>query len=247
MLGIGAFSYPGSASIQKYTDAGFYINILPKYVSAWSTQVSTGKIHCALFCSPSDALCFLHPWERTMDRVCRVGWRRKHHTFLPRGETAVNVTRCDDVLNDRTPQRCHSVTSWPKSTTWWSSLRSWSEMSCTAPCGTLPWWSPTLEMCWERAGRTIFPGLGTLMRLVCVWCYAVWHSGFEWSYLLCLLHPQSTYYMEGDTGHTVFQTQFGKIAVNICYGRHHPLNWFMYSLNGAEIIFNPSATVGALR
>ncbi|KAM7018063.1 beta-ureidopropionase [Tautogolabrus adspersus] len=57
---------------------------------------------------------------------------------------------------------------------------------------------------------------------------------------------ESTYYMEGDTGHSVFQTQFGKIAVNICYGRHHPLNWFMYSMNGAEIIFNPSATVGAL-
>ncbi|XP_008333930.1 beta-ureidopropionase [Cynoglossus semilaevis] len=57
---------------------------------------------------------------------------------------------------------------------------------------------------------------------------------------------ESTYYMEGDTGHTVFQTVFGKIAVNICYGRHHPLNWFMYSINGAEIIFNPSATVGAL-
>lgn len=63
----------------------------------------------------------------------------------------------------------------------------------------------------------------------------------------CFLTCQSTYYMEGDTGHTVFQTQFGKIAVNICYGRHHPLNWFMYSMNGAEIIFNPSATVGALR
>uniref|UniRef100_A0A4W5QZ13 Beta-ureidopropionase n=1 Tax=Hucho hucho TaxID=62062 RepID=A0A4W5QZ13_9TELE len=57
---------------------------------------------------------------------------------------------------------------------------------------------------------------------------------------------ESTYYMEGDTGHRVFQTQFGKIAVNICYGRHHPLNWFMYSMNGAEIIFNPSATVGGL-
>ncbi|XP_059910740.1 beta-ureidopropionase [Gadus macrocephalus] len=57
---------------------------------------------------------------------------------------------------------------------------------------------------------------------------------------------ESTYYMEGNTGHKVFQTQFGKIAVNICYGRHHPLNWLMYSMNGAEIIFNPSATVGAL-
>lgn len=35
--------------------------------------------------------------------------------------------------------------------------------------------------------------------------------------------------------------------MNICYGRHHPQNWMMFALNGAEIIFNPSATVGKLR
>ncbi|KAK7088541.1 beta-ureidopropionase-like [Littorina saxatilis] len=57
---------------------------------------------------------------------------------------------------------------------------------------------------------------------------------------------ESTYYMEGDTGHRVFQTQFGKIGINICYGRHHPLNWTMYGVNGAEIVFNPSATVATL-
>jgi len=57
---------------------------------------------------------------------------------------------------------------------------------------------------------------------------------------------ESTYYMESDLGHPVFETQFGKIAVNICYGRHIPLNWLMFGLNGAEIVFNPSATVGAL-
>ncbi|CAD7013236.1 unnamed protein product [Ceratitis capitata] len=57
---------------------------------------------------------------------------------------------------------------------------------------------------------------------------------------------ESTYYMEGNTGHPVFETEFGKIAVNICYGRHHPQNWMMFGLNGAEIVFNPSATVGAL-
>jgi len=57
---------------------------------------------------------------------------------------------------------------------------------------------------------------------------------------------ESTYYMEGNTGHQVFETAFGKIAVNICYGRHHPLNWLGYGLNGAEIVFNPSATVGGL-
>lgn len=52
--------------------------------------------------------------------------------------------------------------------------------------------------------------------------------------------------MEGNTGHPVFETVFGKIAVNICYGRHHPLNWMAFGLNGAEIVFNPSATVGTL-
>lgn len=57
---------------------------------------------------------------------------------------------------------------------------------------------------------------------------------------------ESTYYMEGNLGHPVFETQFGKIAINICYGRHHPQNWMMYGINGAEIVFNPSATVGGL-
>jgi beta-ureidopropionase len=57
---------------------------------------------------------------------------------------------------------------------------------------------------------------------------------------------ESTYYMEGEDGHPVFATEFGKVAINICYGRHHPLNWLMFGINGAEIVFNPSATVGAL-
>ena len=47
---------------------------------------------------------------------------------------------------------------------------------------------------------------------------------------------QSTYYMESTLGHPVFETQWGKIAINICYGRHHPQNWMMYGVNGAEIV-----------
>lgn len=57
---------------------------------------------------------------------------------------------------------------------------------------------------------------------------------------------ESTYYMESELGHPVFETEFGKIAINICYGRHHPLNWLMYKINGAEIVFNPSATIDTL-
>src|SRR5690242_17085506 len=54
---------------------------------------------------------------------------------------------------------------------------------------------------------------------------------------------ESTYYMEGETGNPVFKTDFGMIGINICYGRHHPLHWMALGLNGAEIVFNPAATV----
>jgi beta-ureidopropionase len=54
---------------------------------------------------------------------------------------------------------------------------------------------------------------------------------------------ESNYYMEGNTGHPVFETKFGRIAINICYGRHHPQNWMMFGLNGADIVFNPSAEI----
>lgn len=44
-----------------------------------------------------------------------------------------------------------------------------------------------------------------------------------------------------------FQTEYGRIGINICFGRHHPQNWMMLGLNGAEIVYNPSATVGHVR
>lgn len=57
---------------------------------------------------------------------------------------------------------------------------------------------------------------------------------------------ESTYYFEGNTGHPVFETKYGRIAINICYGRHHPQNWLMFGINRAEMVFNPSATVAGL-
>lgn len=56
-------------------------------------------------------------------------------------------------------------------------------------------------------------------------------------------HNESTYYTQGNLGHPVFETEFGRIAINICYGRHHPQHWMMFGINGAEIVFNPAATV----
>ncbi len=54
------------------------------------------------------------------------------------------------------------------------------------------------------------------------------------------------FFKPGDGGYPVFQTQFGKVGVYICYDRHFPEGARALGLNGAEIVFNPSATVAGL-
>ncbi|MGH8033594.1 MAG: nitrilase-related carbon-nitrogen hydrolase, partial [Lysobacterales bacterium] len=43
-----------------------------------------------------------------------------------------------------------------------------------------------------------------------------------------------------------FQTKFARVGVYICYDRHFPEGARILGLNGAEIVFNPSATVAGL-
>lgn len=50
------------------------------------------------------------------------------------------------------------------------------------------------------------------------------------------------YFRPGNLGYPVFDTAVGRVAVNICYDRHFPEGWRALGLNGAEIVFNPSAT-----
>ena len=54
------------------------------------------------------------------------------------------------------------------------------------------------------------------------------------------------YFTPGDTGYPVFQTRYARIGVYICYDRHFPEGARILGLNGAEIVFNPSATVAGL-
>jgi beta-ureidopropionase len=54
------------------------------------------------------------------------------------------------------------------------------------------------------------------------------------------------YFRPGNTGYPVFQTAAGRIGVYICYDRHFPEGARILGLNGAEIVFNPSATVAGL-
>jgi N-carbamoylputrescine amidase len=54
------------------------------------------------------------------------------------------------------------------------------------------------------------------------------------------------YFKPGDLGYPVFKTQFADIGVYICYDRHFPEGARALGLNGAEIVFNPSATVAGL-
>ena len=54
------------------------------------------------------------------------------------------------------------------------------------------------------------------------------------------------YFKPGNSGYPVFTTRIGKVGVYICYDRHFPEGARALALNGAEIVFNPSATTAGL-
>jgi len=54
------------------------------------------------------------------------------------------------------------------------------------------------------------------------------------------------YFKPGNLGYPVFDTAYGKVGTYICYERHFPEGARILGLNGAEIVFNPSATIASL-
>ncbi len=54
------------------------------------------------------------------------------------------------------------------------------------------------------------------------------------------------YFRPGNLGDPVFDTAYAKVGVYICYDRHFPEGARELGLAGAEIVFNPSATVAGL-
>ena len=54
------------------------------------------------------------------------------------------------------------------------------------------------------------------------------------------------YFKPGNLGYPVFKTKYATIGVYICYDRHFPEGARALGLAGAEIVFNPSATVAGL-
>ena len=54
------------------------------------------------------------------------------------------------------------------------------------------------------------------------------------------------YFKPGNLGFPAFDTAYAKVGVYICYDRHFPEGARALGLSGAEIVFNPSATVAGL-
>ena len=54
------------------------------------------------------------------------------------------------------------------------------------------------------------------------------------------------YFKPGNLGYPVFHTSVGRIGLIICYDRHFPEIGRALGLKGAELVFNPSATVESL-
>ena len=54
------------------------------------------------------------------------------------------------------------------------------------------------------------------------------------------------FFRPGNLGYPVFETKFARVGIYICYDRHFPDGARILGLNGAEIVYNPSATVAGL-
>ena len=54
------------------------------------------------------------------------------------------------------------------------------------------------------------------------------------------------FFRPGNLGYPMFETAYAKVGVYICYDRHFPEGARALGLNGAEIVYNPSATVKGL-
>jgi beta-ureidopropionase len=62
-------------------------------------------------------------------------------------------------------------------------------------------------------------------------------------------HPgfwEKFYFTPGNAGYPCLRRASAKVGVYICYDRHFPEGARILGLNGAEIVFNPSATVAGL-
>jgi len=54
------------------------------------------------------------------------------------------------------------------------------------------------------------------------------------------------YFKPGNLGYPVFRTRYARVGAYICYDRHFPDGARILGLRGAEVVFNPSATVAGL-
>lgn len=54
------------------------------------------------------------------------------------------------------------------------------------------------------------------------------------------------FFKPGNLGYPVFRTAYANVGVYICYDRHFPEGARLLGLSGAEIVYNPSATVAGL-
>ena len=75
---------------------------------------------------------------------------------------------------------------------------------------------------------------------------ATWASTASTTCRTCRASGRSSTSGRATCGYPVFDTAVGRVGVYICYDRHFPEGWRALGLNGAQIVFNPSATSAGL-
>ena len=103
----------------------------------------------------------------------------------------------------------------------------WLARACVCACTPLP--PPRGGAGGRRQAQTLSrqQALVRKMDAPTLPCSLVRLAGCQWRVFVPMCPPPPTlpYPALHCAGHPVFETAFGRIAVNICYGRHHPMNW----------------------
>ena len=83
------------------------------------------------------------------------------------------------------------------------------------------------------------PGNGTTSGVsTCRFCRGLFMPANTWPGFW-----EKFYFKPGNLGFPVFETAYAKVGIYICYDRHFPECARVLALKGADILFNPSATV----
>ncbi len=169
------------------------------------------------------AFCLLHSGTLSVGWVCCGSWKRPCLRLLFPGKLWHISCVCSFHLDIKNPQHGRRFSHpWKRHQPRWCHMehRRFHKKNIFDFTSTFfQWFSETMEILSESHAKTTFLVLEILMSLLITW-------KARWVIQYLKLHLVNLFWLHISTFNPK-KIKIGKIGINICYGRHHPLNWMV--------------------